>query len=186
VFLLYQEMVGGEVGLAISSCITLTGMLQWGVRQSAEVENLMTSVERVLEYSSLDQEAAPTDPPVPPAAWPRDGIVEFREVCLAYAKDQPAVLRGLTFKTGRHEKVGIVGRTGAGKSSLVAALFRLAEPTGSILVDGVEALQLGLRDLRSKLSIIPQEKATEKKYFVLCFAEPGNFLFPPKFLIEIN
>ena len=153
-------MVGGEVGLAISSCITLTGMLQWGVRQSAEVENLMTSVERVLEYSSLEQEAAPTNPsgPVPPAAWPRDGVIEFREVFLSYAKDEPAVLRGLNFKTGRHEKVGIVGRTGAGKSSLVAALFRLAEPTGSILVDGVEALQLGLKDLRSKLSIIPQEK----------------------------
>lgn len=154
------DIVGGEVGLAISSCITLTGMLQWGVRQSAEVENLMTSVERVLEYSSLAQEAPPTTSPggpVPPAGWPRDGVVEFRDVCLRYDQDQPAVLKGLTFKTGRHEKVGIVGRTGAGKSSLVAALFRLAEPTGSILVDGVEALQLGLLDLRAKLSIIPQD-----------------------------
>ena len=147
------------MGLAISSCITLTGMLQWGVRQSAEVENLMTSVERVMEYSKLDQEAAPTNPegPVTPADWPRDGVVEFREVYLQYDKTQPPVLKGLNFKTGRHEKVGIVGRTGAGKSSLVAALFRLAEPTGSILIDGVEALQLGLRDLRSKLSIIPQD-----------------------------
>ena len=158
------DMVRGEVGLAISSCIALTGVLQWAVRQSAEVETLMTSVERVLEYSRLEQEAAPINPngPVLPASWPGDGVIEFCEVVLTYAKDEPAVLRGLNFKTGCHEKVGIVGRTGAGKSSLVAALFRLAEPTGSILVDGVEALQIGLRDLRSKISIIPQENAIEK------------------------
>ncbi len=97
--------MGGEVGLAISSCITLTGMLQWGVRQSAEVENLMTSVERVLEYSNLDQEAPPSNPEgpsVPPASvWPREGVVEFRDVYLTYDKDQPPVLKGLNFKTGR-------------------------------------------------------------------------------------
>ena len=136
----------------------LTGMLQWGVRQSAEVENLMTSVERVMEYSQLEEEDEPSKPGnKPPSDWPREGVIEFKDVYLRYAKDEKDVLKGLNFKTTANEKIGIVGRTGAGKSSLVTALFRLAEPSGSIIVDGVEVLQLGLDDLRSKLSIIPQD-----------------------------
>merc|ERR1712123_4370 len=152
------DLLGGEVGLAISNCIMLTGMLQWGVRQSAEVENLMTSVERVKEYSHLDEEDKPTQPGnKPPSDWPKKGVIEFKDVYLRYAKEEKDVLKGLNFKTTANEKIGIVGRTGAGKSSLVTALFRLAEPSGSIMVDGVEVLQLGLDDLRSKLSIIPQD-----------------------------
>jgi ATP-binding cassette subfamily C (CFTR/MRP) protein 4 len=156
--LLGDTLPGGEVGLAISSCIMLTGMLQWGVRQSAEVENLMTSVERVMEYSRLEPEAAPTKPDKRPLAdWPESGQLEFTDVALRYAEEEKDVLRGLTFKTEPREKVGIVGRTGAGKSSLVAALFRLAEPRGSITIDGVEVLEMGLEDLRAKISIIPQD-----------------------------
>jgi len=152
------ELLGGEVGLAISNCIMLTGMLQWGVRQSAEVENLMTSVERVMEYSHLDEEDKPTKPEnKPPRDWPTKGVIEFKDVFLRYDKDEQDVLKGMNFKTEAHEKIGIVGRTGAGKSSLVTALFRLAEPTGSIMIDGIEVLKLGLEDLRSKLSIIPQD-----------------------------
>ena len=80
-----SDITGGDVGLAISSCITLTGMLQWGVRQSAEVENLMTSVERVMEYSSLEEEAAVNLPEKDPPAeggWPAAGVVQFKDLQL--------------------------------------------------------------------------------------------------------
>ena len=144
--------------MAISSCITLTGMLQWGVRQSAEVENLMTSVERIMEYGDLSQEAADeVDGKDPPSSWPEKGVVEFRDLHLRYADTEPYVLKGINFKSKKNEKIGIVGRTGAGKSSMVTALFRLAEPSGKILIDNVDVLEIGLKALRSKVSIIPQD-----------------------------
>ena len=155
--LLGDNIFSGDVGLAISSCIALTGMLQWGVRQSAEVENMMTSVERVVEYSRLEPEDQATGPCVTPGqTWPDQGEVEFKDVFFTYDKDKKDVLKGVNFKTRPQEKVGIVGRTGAGKSSLVAALFRLAEPRGSIIIDSVDTLQIGLTDLRKQISIIPQ------------------------------
>ena len=160
-FLLLGDIVdieGGDVGLAISNCIMLTGMLQWGVRQSAEVENLMTAVERVMEYTELDQEDEASKPGnVPPPDWPHSGEIQFEDVSLRYAEGEKEVLKGVNFKTRKHEKIGIVGRTGAGKSSLLTALFRLAEPTGSIVIDGIEILNIGLDDLRTKISIIPQD-----------------------------
>ena len=156
--LLGGDIVGGDVGLAISNCIMLTGMLQWGVRQTAEVENMMTAVERVMEYTQLDQEDEASKPDnIPPTDWPDKGVIKFDDVCLRYAPGEKEVLRGLSFQTTEHEKVGIVGRTGAGKSSLLTALFRLAEPTGSIVIDGIEILNIGLDDLRNKISIIPQD-----------------------------
>ena len=93
----------------------------------------------------------------PVAEWPQEGRVEFSDIELRYAPEEKDVLRNLSFKTEPREKVGIVGRTGAGKSSLVAALFRLAEPRGKILIDGVDVLKIGLKDLRAKISIIPQD-----------------------------
>ena len=109
--------------------------------------------------------------------------LEFKDVFLRYDEDEKDVLRGLNFCTKPQEKVGIVGRTGAGKSSLVAALFRLAEPTGSIKIDGVEALDMGLKDLREKISIIPQVtqgKGGTRKTFPL--AGPLGFYWqsPPQ------
>ena len=118
----------------------------------------MTAVERVMEYTDLPQEAATTQPDhVPAKSWPHRGVVQFSDVYLRYDKDEKDVLRGVNFTTEEHEKIGIVGRTGAGKSSLLTALFRLAEPTGSIVIDGIEVLNIGLNDLRSKISIIPQD-----------------------------
>ena len=156
--LLGGDILGGDVGLAISSCILLTRDLQWGVRQSAEVENLMTSVERVMEFTRLDQEAAQSVPAVSPGPdWPSHGVITFSDVRLSYGPGEQEVLRGVNFQTSPHEKVGIVGRTGAGKSTLVTALFRMAEPVGNILIDDVEVLNIGLQDLRSKISIIPQD-----------------------------
>ncbi|XP_058040750.1 ATP-binding cassette sub-family C member 4 [Ahaetulla prasina] len=157
--LLAQTLDAGKVGLALSYAITLTGMFQWGVRQSAEVENLMISVERVTEYTELEQEAPWHTHKRPPAEWPTEGVIAFDDVNFAYSADGPLVLKHLSVLIKSKEKVGIVGRTGAGKSSLIAALFRLAEPQGRIWIDKYLTSELGLHDLRKKISIIPQEPA---------------------------
>jgi ATP-binding cassette subfamily C (CFTR/MRP) protein 4 len=150
---------GGNVGLAITQAIGLTGMFQWGMRQSAELENQMTSVERVLEYTNAPQEAALESPPEkkPSKDWPHKGQITFKNFYLRYSLDSPHVLKDLNIKIESMEKIGIVGRTGAGKSSLIGALFRLAVNEGSIFVDDLDINDLGLHELRSKLSIIPQE-----------------------------
>uniref|UniRef100_A0A670I632 Multidrug resistance-associated protein 4 n=1 Tax=Podarcis muralis TaxID=64176 RepID=A0A670I632_PODMU len=154
---LHTALDAGQVGLALSYSITLMGTFQWGVRQSAEVENLMISVERVLEYTELDKEAPWETNKHPPPDWPSEGVVVFENVNFAYTIDGPLVLRHLSAVVKSKEKVGIVGRTGAGKSSLIAALFRLAEPQGRIWIDKYLTSELGLHDLRKKISIIPQE-----------------------------
>ncbi|XP_065162919.1 probable multidrug resistance-associated protein lethal(2)03659 isoform X2 [Atheta coriaria] len=157
--LLGTENFGGNVGLAITQAIALTGMFQWGMRQSTELENQMTSVERVLEYSNLEseRELETKDSLKPRDDWPNKGAIVFDHVYLRYSPMEPHVLRNLNFSIAPKEKVGIVGRTGAGKSSLISALFQLTETEGIIAVDGVDVHGLGLHDLRSKLSIIPQE-----------------------------
>ncbi|KAK1170047.1 multidrug resistance-associated protein 4-like [Acipenser oxyrinchus oxyrinchus] len=155
--LLANELEAGEVGLALSYAVTLIGMFQWGVRQSAEVENQMTSVERVLDYTELENEAPWVTECRPPPGWPRHGVIVFEGVNFAYSRDGPHVLKNMHAVFRSKEKVGVVGRTGAGKSSLISALFRLAEPDGSIRIDGVLTSELGLHDLRKKMSIIPQD-----------------------------
>lgn len=153
------SMDGGYVGLAITQSIGLTGMFQWGMRQSAELENQMTSVERILEYSKVDSEPPLESTPdkKPKSDWPQEGKVEFKNVYLRYSPLESPVLKNLNFVIYPREKIGIVGRTGAGKSSLIQALFRLVEVEGSIEIDGVDTSEIGLHDLRSKISIIPQE-----------------------------
>nr|CAD7445770.1 unnamed protein product [Timema bartmani] len=150
---------GGNVGLAITQAIGLTGMCQWGMRQSAELENQMTSVERILEYTKIEREPALESPPdkKPPKEWPQNGTVKFQNLFLKYNKDEGPVLNNLNFIIESKQKVGIVGRTGAGKSSLISALFRLAPLEGKVWIDGIDTSSIGLHDLRSKISIIPQE-----------------------------
>ncbi|XP_035420768.1 ATP-binding cassette sub-family C member 4 isoform X1 [Cygnus atratus] len=155
--LLAKTLNAGQVGLALSYAITLMGTFQWGVRQSAEVENLMISVERVMEYTDLEKEAPWETNKHPPPEWPSQGMIAFENVNFTYSLDGPLVLRHLSVVIKPKEKVGIVGRTGAGKSSLIAALFRLAEPEGRIWIDKYLTSELGLHDLRKKISIIPQE-----------------------------
>uniref|UniRef100_A0A667ZNZ1 Cystic fibrosis transmembrane conductance regulator n=1 Tax=Myripristis murdjan TaxID=586833 RepID=A0A667ZNZ1_9TELE len=159
--LLRDQLDAGAVGLALSYAITLMGMFQWGVRQSAEVENMMTSVERVVEYTELESEAPWETQKRPPPEWPNQGLVTFDRVNFSYSADGPLVLQNLKATFRPREKVrhlvGIVGRTGAGKSSLVSALFRLAEPQGKIHIDGILTSEIGLHDLRQKMSIIPQD-----------------------------
>ncbi|KAM4537961.1 ATP-binding cassette subfamily C member 4-like [Fundulus diaphanus] len=155
--LLRDQLDAGSVGLALSYAVTLMGMFQWGVRQSAEVENMMTSVERVVEYNDLESEAPWETQKRPPPDWPSKGLVTFDRVSFSYSDDSPEVLHSLQAMFRPKEKVGIVGRTGAGKSSLISALFRLAEPQGKIYIDGVLTSEIGLHDLRQKMSIIPQD-----------------------------
>ncbi|KAG5885794.1 hypothetical protein JTB14_031511 [Gonioctena quinquepunctata] len=154
-----SSVSGSLVGLAISQCLILTGMLQYGMRQTAEVIQHLISIERVLQYTKLDTEG-PFETPensLPPKSWPSDGQVEFKDLSLTYISDDPPVLRSLNFTVLAGEKIGIVGRTGAGKSSLISALFRLAPTEGSILIDGLDTKTIGLIDLRKNISIIPQE-----------------------------
>ncbi|XP_043988335.1 ATP-binding cassette sub-family C member 4-like isoform X1 [Gambusia affinis] len=147
----------GVVGLALSYAVTLTGMFQWGVRQSAEIENLMTSVERVVEYAELESEAPWETDKQPPGDWPQKGSITFDSVSFSYSDSSPLVLKNLSFVFTSREKVGIVGRTGAGKSSLISAMFRLREPEGRITIDGILTSEIGLHTLRQKMSIIPQD-----------------------------
>ncbi|XP_029065756.1 multidrug resistance-associated protein 4 isoform X1 [Monodon monoceros] len=154
---LAKTLDAGQVGLALSYALTLMGMFQWCVRQSAEVENMMISVERVIEYTDLEKEAPWEYQKRPPPSWPQEGVVVFDNVNFSYSLDGPLVLKHLTALIKSREKVGIVGRTGAGKSSLIAALFRLSEPEGKIWIDKILTTEIGLHDLRKKMSIIPQE-----------------------------
>lgn len=150
---------GSQIGLAISSALFLSGSFQWGVRQSTEMESQMTSVSRIKEYSELPEEPARKSKPgdEPPPSWPESGEIQFNKVNLRYFENEEPVLKGLSFKINAGEKIGIVGRTGAGKSSIIAVLFRLTEPEGSIIIDGIDTKSIGLHELRKKLSIIPQE-----------------------------
>ncbi|KAB0798124.1 hypothetical protein PPYR_09117 [Photinus pyralis] len=156
-FLIFNDetTLGGDVGLVISQSLTLTGLLQYGARQTAEVASQMTSVERIVQYIRVDKEEALSSKK-PERDWPKRGEIEFENVNLSYIGGEP-VLINLSFTVKSGEKIGIVGRTGAGKSSLIAALFRLASTEGAIKVDGVNIGDIALHDLRSKISIIPQE-----------------------------
>lgn len=160
IFLLFDDLaVAGNIGLVITQITAITGILQWGMRQTAELENHMTSIERVLEYSHLEEEPFLDSPPdkKPPNDWPNQGLVEFKNVKLKYGPKSPYVLKGINFVVKPKEKVGVVGRTGAGKTSLISALFRLAYIEGEIIIDNVPTDKVALHDFRSKISIIPQE-----------------------------
>ncbi|XP_057653050.1 ATP-binding cassette sub-family C member 4-like [Diorhabda carinulata] len=151
------NLKGGEIGLAITQATALTGMVQWGIRQSAEVTNQLMSVERVLEYKALPAEKQPDVPKKPEKSWPKKGHIRFKNMGLRYIENGPLTLKNLDLSINPNEKVGIVGRTGAGKSSLIAALFRLAKVEGEINIDDIDTKDLILEDLRSKISIIPQD-----------------------------
>ncbi|KAJ1931525.1 hypothetical protein FBU59_006679, partial [Linderina macrospora] len=149
----------GYASLSLTYAITMVGVLNTCVRATAIIEIAMISVERAKDYSGLDSEA----PEViqdnrPTEDWPEQGVVEFRNYSTRYREGLDLVLKDLSFRVQPKQKVGIVGRTGAGKSSLTLALFRIIEAaSGQILIDGEDISKYGLFDLRSRLSIIPQD-----------------------------
>ncbi|XP_053697137.1 ATP-binding cassette subfamily C member 4 [Sabethes cyaneus] len=153
--ILHDDTYSANVGLAISQAMILTGMVQYGIRQTAESMQQMTAVERVIQYTEIPSENNP--PKIPPGDWPWKGQIEFQSMTLRYDSDSPPVLKNLDITIEPTWKVGIVGRTGAGKSSLIGALFRLAPIEGKILVDGIDSGVVTLESLRSKISIIPQD-----------------------------
>ncbi|KAF9268335.1 hypothetical protein L218DRAFT_954696 [Marasmius fiardii PR-910] len=149
-----------QTGVVLSYILSIQQAFGWLVRQSAEVENNMNSVERVVYYAEhVEQEAAhelPGDKDV--GAWPKEGKVEFKDVVMNYRPGLPPVLKGISFSIAPGEKVGIVGRTGAGKSSLMTALYRIVELSGGTIdIDGRDISKVGLKELRTGLSIIPQD-----------------------------
>lgn len=145
-------------GLAIANALSVTQTLNWMVRQSAEVESKIVSVERLREYSFLPVEPHTAASVTVPSSWPSQGAISIRDLKLKYRVGCPYVLNGISLDIRAHEKIGICGRTGAGKSSLLSALYRLADvQEGSITIDGVSIADVSLDRLRSSLAIIPQE-----------------------------
>ncbi|KAM3866788.1 ATP-binding cassette sub-family C member 5 [Diretmus argenteus] len=158
---MHNQIPPAYAGLAISYAVQLTGLFQFTVRLLSETEARFTSVERIDHYIKCLESEAPRQSPgasAPAPSWPQQGRIIFQDVEMRYRDDLPLVLKKLSFNILPEETIGIVGRTGSGKSSLGVALFRLVELTGgSITVDGINIVQIGLDDLRSKLAIIPQE-----------------------------
>uniref|UniRef100_A0A8D3BVD7 ABC-type glutathione-S-conjugate transporter n=1 Tax=Scophthalmus maximus TaxID=52904 RepID=A0A8D3BVD7_SCOMX len=149
----------GIVGLAVSHSLQVTGILSWIVRSWTDVENNIVSVERVSEYGETAKEASwSIEGSSLPLAWPQRGTIEFQDYGLQYRKGLELALKGITLHIHEKEKVGIVGRTGAGKSSLALGIFRILEAAkGKIFVDGINIEDIGLHDLRSRITIIPQD-----------------------------
>lgn len=148
------------LGLALSMLLQLAGLFQWCIRQSAEVVNQMVSVERVLSFGELEPEGdleKETDNQLAGKSWPDRGCVEFEALSVRYRKTLPLALNQATFHIPGGARVGIVGRTGSGKSTVVQTLFRLLEAEeGTLKIDGLDVSRLGLHALRTKISVIPQ------------------------------
>ncbi|ORZ39148.1 hypothetical protein BCR44DRAFT_1268204 [Catenaria anguillulae PL171] len=145
------------IGLTLSYALSVTGSLTWSVRQFSEVETQVVSVERIAQYCDLETEAPALLPTRPSALWPERGEIVFENYSTRYRPGLDLVLDNVSFEVKPGEKIGIVGRTGSGKSSLLLALFRVNEPvTGRIRIDGIDTRQVGLYDLRSRITIIPQ------------------------------
>jgi ABC-type multidrug transport system fused ATPase/permease subunit len=161
------QSLSSLAGLAISLALTSTQSLNWSVRMSSDLESQMVSVERIKSYSTIEQEPAHYEDEIPSSVspllrerelWPVSGAIQFVDVKMRYRDGLPLVLRGLQLSIRGSEKIGIVGRTGAGKSSILVCLMRLVElSSGTILIDNQDISSLPLHTLRSKIAVIPQD-----------------------------
>ncbi|KAJ4808576.1 Multidrug resistance associated protein 1 [Rhynchospora pubera] len=158
-FLPYGVIAPGFMGLCLSYSLNLSSTQVFLTRYYSSLENYMISVERIKQYMHI-----PPEPPAviqasrPSPSWPSQGNIEFQNLMVKYRPNSPLVLKGITCTFRAGDKIGIVGRTGSGKSTLISSLFRLVDPVGGrILIDNLDICSIGLKDLRGKLSIIPQE-----------------------------
>ncbi|TBU41809.1 P-loop containing nucleoside triphosphate hydrolase protein [Dichomitus squalens] len=164
-FALSGYVSAGLAGICITSAISFTGDVYWVCRNWANLELEFNSVERIVEYLDL-----PKEPPThisksrPPAYWPSststngDSLLVVRDLVVKYAPELPPVLHGVSFSLRARERVGLIGRTGSGKSTLAMSLLRFVEPaSGSIIIDGIDISSVGLHDLRSRVTFIPQD-----------------------------
>ncbi|XP_026349643.2 ATP-binding cassette sub-family C member 2 [Ursus arctos] len=156
---IYRDTLSGDtVGFVLSNALNITQTLNWLVRMTSEIETNIVAVERINEYIKVENEAPWVTDERPPAGWPSKGEIHFNNYQVRYRPELDLVLRGITCDIRSMEKIGVVGRTGAGKSSLTNALFRILEAAGGqIIIDGVDIASIGLHDLREKLTIIPQD-----------------------------
>ncbi|XP_038593401.1 canalicular multispecific organic anion transporter 1 [Micropterus salmoides] len=153
-----KSLNSGLVGMSISYALNVTQTLNWLVRMTSDLETNIVAVERVSEYSELENEAKWVTDTRPPEKWPTAGRLQFENYMVRYRPGLDLVLHGITCAIDSTEKIGIVGRTGAGKSSLTNCLFRIIEAAeGRILIDDIDISTVGLHDLRNRLTIIPQD-----------------------------
>lgn len=154
-----DTLSAGLAGLSISTSLNISGTLNWFVRSSAEFEATITSIERIQEYFGIDHESDwHIEKTKPQINWPQHGNISFKDYSVKYRENYDNVLKDIRIEIKSGEKIGIVGRTGAGKSSLTLGLFRMLDmSTGSIIIDDIDISIIGLHDLRHKLTIIPQD-----------------------------
>ncbi|KAK6459277.1 P-loop containing nucleoside triphosphate hydrolase protein [Scheffersomyces xylosifermentans] len=159
VLLSVGKIDAGLAGLSLTYAIAFSESALWIVRLYANVEMNMNSVERLKEYFEVEQEPPYEIPETePPASWPAEGRISVKDVSLRYSPELPRVIKNVTFEVEPNHKVGIVGRTGAGKSTIITAFFRFLDAeTGSIHIDGIDINSIGLRNLRQAITIIPQD-----------------------------
>ncbi|KAL9027013.1 MAG: hypothetical protein Q9196_004406 [Gyalolechia fulgens] len=159
IILRIKTIDAGAAGLSMTYAVMFSENILWLVRLYSVNEQNMNSVERVKEYMDVEQEAPSIQPDArPPGSWPSHGAIDFINYSTRYRSDLDPVLKNLTFKVRPSERVGIVGRTGAGKSSLALALFRgLEAEEGKIVIDDVDIGLIGLQDLRESITIVPQD-----------------------------
>jgi ABC-type multidrug transport system fused ATPase/permease subunit len=156
---LLQRRSSEAAGLILSSLVSFVFSLDWFIKQFADVETALLSVERLHQYAvDLDAEASDEGRLKPDDSWPQHGCVTFRNLSLTYRSGTKPVIENFCLSIAAGERVGIVGRTGAGKSSLLTALMRAVEwSDGSVVIDGINIGEISLRDLRSRVTIVPQE-----------------------------
>jgi ABC-type multidrug transport system fused ATPase/permease subunit len=155
-----DKLDAGLAGLSLTYAIMFTEHVLWVVRLYSQNEMNMNSVERIHDYLQVDPEAARRSLPghEPPKSWPQRGAIKVEHLTLRYAPGLPTVIRDVTFDVEPNAKVAVVGRTGAGKSTIATAFFRFLEAdSGRILIDDIDIASIGLEELRRKLAIIPQD-----------------------------
>ena len=153
-----KSIDSGLAGISLGFAISFTDGALWVVRLYSNVEMNMNSVERLKEYTDIEQEPSNVGAYVPPQEWPQKGKIEVHDLSLRYDPKLPRVIKNVSFSVDPKCKVGIVGRTGAGKSTIITALFRFLDPeTGYIKIDDVDITSIGLKRLRQSITIIPQD-----------------------------